>query len=73
MSIERIDDLRCIGCGECLSTCPAEAFSWDELREQPLIRDPDVCFSCSLCQIFCPADAIILAQAALIRAAFFPA
>jgi len=73
MTIERIDALRCIGCGECLSTCPADVFRWDELREQPEIRHPDACFSCALCQVFCPADAIIQTDASPMRAAFFPA
>ncbi|MBS3740824.1 MAG: electron transfer flavoprotein subunit alpha [Candidatus Cloacimonetes bacterium] len=47
----------CIGCGECVSSCPVDAISMvDDTAE----IDLDKCTLCSACVSVCPTDAIII-------------
>ena len=54
-----IDQLRCIGCGQCIPLCPMGAIS---LHGGKSSIDPDECAECSVCwrSRICPADAIQL-------------
>lgn len=46
---------KCIGCGACESTCPADAISMGEAHFEV---NPDECIDCGVCEIGCPAGAI---------------
>ncbi|HEX3621568.1 MAG TPA: 4Fe-4S binding protein [Acidimicrobiales bacterium] len=48
-------DLRCAGCGACLTTCPERALR--PARQRPLVL-VDRCTTCMACIEVCPADAI---------------
>jgi pyruvate formate lyase activating enzyme len=43
---------RCVGCGECLRTCPDGALS---LEGTALVRNVDLCTACGACAETCPA------------------
>ncbi len=73
MTIERIDSGQCIGCAECLSSCPAGVFAWDALMERPVITHPARCDGCGLCALFCPAQAIVHLEPPSMRSVMFPA
>ncbi len=47
---------KCIGCGACVSTCPAGAHGWRETHTV----DRDVCRSCGVCAANCPSGALEL-------------
>ena len=49
----RITDA-CIGCGACVSNCPVEAIS---LNEVATIRE-ESCILCGVCAAICPVGAI---------------
>lgn len=51
----RIDEERCIQCGECASDCPAGIISLDEY---PTISDETGCLKCLHCFTICPTAAI---------------
>ena len=46
---------RCIGCGNCVRSCPYQAI---QLRERVAIIDSQACFGCGLCVSRCPVQAI---------------
>jgi Pyruvate/2-oxoacid:ferredoxin oxidoreductase delta subunit len=48
-------DVRCTGCGACLTTCPERALV--AARRHPLVL-LDRCTTCLACVEVCPADAI---------------
>ena len=48
-------DLRCTGCGSCLTTCPERALVAAPLRPLVLV---DRCTTCMACVEVCPSDAI---------------
>jgi ferredoxin len=51
-------DLRCTGCGACLTTCPERALL--AAPRHPLVL-VDRCTTCMACVEVCPSDAISLA------------
>ena len=46
---------RCIGCGNCVRSCPYQAI---QLREKVAAIDSQACFGCGLCVSRCPVQAI---------------
>ena len=46
---------RCIGCGNCVRSCPYQAI---QLREKVATIDSQACFGCGLCVSRCPVQAI---------------
>ena len=46
---------RCIGCGNCIRSCPYQAI---QLREKVATIDSQACFGCGLCVSRCPVQAI---------------
>lgn len=73
MTIGRIDEEQCVGCAECLSSCPAGVFIWDALLERPVIAHLQECDGCGLCELFCPAQAIVRMELVSMRSVMFPA
>ncbi len=45
----------CIGCGECVAHCPADAI---ELVEEKAEKDSDTCIGCGECITVCPEEAV---------------
>jgi NAD-dependent dihydropyrimidine dehydrogenase PreA subunit len=61
--IELVSDGRCIRCDICVRVCPANVFDKDD-QGLPFIARQDDCQTCYLCEIYCPTDALFVAQAA---------
>ncbi len=54
-----IDPDRCIGCGECLNTCPNNVFVLNEAENKMEVANPQNCVVlCDKCAGFCPQEAI---------------
>lgn len=54
-----IDESLCIGCGQCLETCPNDVYSIDQETEKAKVFDPDNCVVlCDKCAASCPSNAI---------------
>ena len=58
MTIEKIDNELCIGCGICVQICPMDVFRMDEDSKKAIIRYPEDCMLCELCVLDCPEEAI---------------
>ena len=55
----RVDADKCIGCGECLETCPNNVFVMNEQTGKVEVANPDNCVVlCDKCAGFCPQEAI---------------
>lgn len=50
-----VDEHRCIGCGNCVRSCPYQAIT---LQEKKASIDVETCFGCGLCLSRCPVNAI---------------
>ncbi len=61
--IEVVSDSRCIRCDICERVCPANVFDKDG-QGLPVIARQDDCQTCFLCEIYCPTDALYVAEAA---------
>lgn len=57
---------KCVGCGECVRSCPAHTITMDEKKRRPII-DPSACIKCFCCQELCPKDAVKIKQNFLIK------
>lgn len=55
--IAQHDEEVCIGCGQCISRCPFEAWSLAEGDTKPTL-DGGNCFGCGVCVTTCPVSAI---------------
>lgn len=53
----KVDEESCIQCGQCVRVCPADAISWENKKENPIIEKKD-CLVCGQCEKICPKDAI---------------
>ena len=58
MSIERIDENQCNGCGICVNSCPMDVIRMDEERKKAIARYSEDCTLCAVCEIDCPQRAI---------------
>lgn len=57
----------CNGCGLCVTSCPAQALSFDFQQTIPF-ADPLRCIvGCSTCATLCPNDAILLPEAKMLK------
>jgi NAD-dependent dihydropyrimidine dehydrogenase PreA subunit len=61
MSIERIDENLCTGCGICSDSCPMDVIRMDENTGKAIIQYQEDCSLCALCEIDCPQGAIYVA------------
>jgi NAD-dependent dihydropyrimidine dehydrogenase PreA subunit len=58
MGVEQIRKERCTNCGRCYDVCPMDVFQ--RLAGRTFIAYPDDCMCCYLCEIECPADALMV-------------
>lgn len=63
MSIERIDENLCNGCGICVNSCPMDVIRMDEERKKAIVKYPEDCTLCAVCEVDCPEHAIYIAPA----------
>ena len=61
-----INKKKCVGCGECVRSCPVHTIKLDKERRIAVI-DPNPCIKCFCCQELCPKDAVDIKQNILIR------
>lgn len=59
MAIASINEDTCIGCGECVVSCPMDVIRMDKKTKKPVIKYPQDCQTCHLCESFCPVDGTI--------------
>jgi NAD-dependent dihydropyrimidine dehydrogenase PreA subunit len=67
MAIEKISD-ECIGCGQCVLTCPVDVLRLNEKTNKTEIRFVEECQACYLCQQYCPVEAITITSTKVIPA-----
>ncbi len=60
--IEVVSESRCVECNICVKVCPANVF--DATGGVPVIARQDDCQTCFLCEIYCPTDALYVAERA---------
>ncbi|RLJ09681.1 MAG: ferredoxin [Candidatus Aenigmatarchaeota archaeon] len=53
-----VDKEKCVGCGACVSVCPADVFKLKEGKS--VVVNPDNCIGCGSCVENCPVKAIKL-------------
>ena len=61
--IEVVSASRCIRCDICVRVCPADVFA-KNTEGLPVIARQDDCQTCFLCEIYCPTDALYVAEVA---------
>jgi NAD-dependent dihydropyrimidine dehydrogenase PreA subunit len=60
LTIERIDNELCNGCGICVNSCPMDVIRIDDEIKKAIIKYPEDCTLCEWCQIDCPENAIYI-------------
>jgi NAD-dependent dihydropyrimidine dehydrogenase PreA subunit len=58
MSIEKINNDLCVGCGICVNSCPTDVIRLDEKIGKAVIMYLDECTLCAVCEMDCPQHAI---------------
>ncbi len=58
MGVEKIKRESCTNCGRCCDVCPMDVFQ--RIAGQTFIAYPEDCMSCYLCEIECPAEALVI-------------
>ena len=58
MAIENIDRDVCIGCGDCVNSCPMDVIRMDDEGDKAVIRYGEDCQNCEQCVLDCPVEAI---------------
>lgn len=79
MTIERIDERLCDGCGLCVESCPADVIylaerqrPWEEGGWVAVIRYRQDCHGCLLCEMDCPQGAIKVSAVLEVPPDWFP-
>ena len=60
MAIQSVDQVRCVGCGNCVENCPMDVFRLDEDTGKAQVVYPEDCAMCFICEESCDENAIIL-------------
>ena len=58
MTIEKIDPELCIGCGDCVNSCPMDVIRMEAAGGMAVIRYGEDCMNCEQCLLDCPVEAI---------------
>jgi NAD-dependent dihydropyrimidine dehydrogenase PreA subunit len=53
-----LDETRCIGCGDCVTACPADCLAM--AGPLPWLPRPADCIRCALCVFLCPTQALAM-------------
>jgi NAD-dependent dihydropyrimidine dehydrogenase PreA subunit len=61
VSVERIDEQRCTGCGTCVDSCPMDVLRMDDELLRAVIVYPQDCGLCAMCEVDCPEQAVYVA------------
>lgn len=67
MPVEKVDEEKCIGCRQCVITCPMDVFRFNEDTYKSQITYQQDCQICHLCRMFCPVDAITITPYKCVR------
>lgn len=59
MPIERIDPELCIGCGICVTSCPADVIKMNNETQKAFAKYPQDCATCCWCLGECPVKAVV--------------
>ncbi len=62
MAVKRVAGEKCIGCGLCVKSCPADVFRLDAGTGKAAAVYPMDCQLCLWCVSECPADAIEITE-----------
>lgn len=54
--VVKIDKDTCIGCGQCVDTCPVQALAMED--DGKVGVDADLCVDCGACVGVCPVTAL---------------
>ena len=58
-----IDELKCIGCGMCVTTCNRDVYKFDYENKKSKVVNPANCMvACQTCANLCPMKAISFAE-----------
>ena len=58
MAIRGIIEDKCVGCGNCVATCPVDVFRMDTALGKAVVCYPQDCGCCAACLYDCPVQAI---------------
>lgn len=53
-----VDEDQCIGCKQCVRSCPVDVLRFDEEKKKAYAAYPDECEWCLICEEHCPANAL---------------
>ena len=63
-----IDESKCVGCGECVRSCPKKTIRLERLgNKKRAVITHDACILCWCCQELCPYKAVKIKKNPLIR------
>jgi len=62
MAITRHDLTLCIGCGNCVNTCPCDVFRLTDDGTKSIIAYPYNCQVDNLCAAYCPTGSIMVTR-----------
>lgn len=68
MAIRSIDEEKCVGCGNCVNTCPVDVLRMDPARRKAVVKYPQDCGCCIACLYECPVGAIEMTPEAVMEA-----
>ena len=55
-----VDQVKCVGCGECVDVCPAEVYELQDGKSNPV--NAEECLGCESCVEVCQQSAITITE-----------